>query len=157
MLTCKNKANLTLFVRFRVVFEFLFVLFKIAWWPSAGKELSFWYSACTVLRYPSIVLLSLFVSGARCGIPSYWFLFIAFSSTFQWFYLLYLQSSKVSLDHIESRLTKKKGSQFDVILQCTGNKDTITSLTNTLRQSNSISDIWIGNENIVQKKGTPER
>ena len=59
----------------------------------------------------------------------------------------------MSLDHIESRLTKKKGSQFDIILQCTGNKDTITSLTNTLRQSNSISDIWIGNENIVQKKG----
>ena len=72
---------------------------------------------------------------------------------FVYFSSFLLQSSKVSLDHIESRLTKKKGAQFDVILQCTGSKDTITSLSNTLRQSNSITDIWIGHENVVQKKG----
>ena len=67
--------------------------------------------------------------------------------------LLFLQTSKVILEHIESRSAKKKGAQFDIILQCTGHKDTITSITNTLRQNNAITDVWIENENHVQKKG----
>ena len=36
----------------------LCVLFMIAWWPSAGKELSFWLFACAVLLY--IVLIVCF-------------------------------------------------------------------------------------------------
>ena len=29
--------------------DFLFILFRISWWPSARKELSSWLSACAVL------------------------------------------------------------------------------------------------------------
>ena len=32
-------------------FSFLFILFMIAWWPSAVKELSTWLSAGAVLLY----------------------------------------------------------------------------------------------------------
>ena len=32
-----------------VCLTFLFILFRIAWWPSAGKELPFWLSALVVL------------------------------------------------------------------------------------------------------------
>ena len=41
-----------------VVFDFLFVLFRIAWWSSAGKELSSWLSDCAVLRYAVLIFSS---------------------------------------------------------------------------------------------------
>ena len=48
-----------LFVRFLLVFALLFILFRIALWPSAGKELShclftccFYFSAVLVVRVP---------------------------------------------------------------------------------------------------------
>ena len=31
----------------------LFILFRIVWWPSVGKELSSWLSACAVYFMPS--------------------------------------------------------------------------------------------------------
>ena len=31
--------------------DFLFLLLRMAWWPSAWKELSSWLSACIVLFY----------------------------------------------------------------------------------------------------------
>ena len=34
------------------VFHFLIIMFRITWWPSAGKELSFWLSASAVLLEP---------------------------------------------------------------------------------------------------------
>ena len=52
-------------VCFLVVFDFLFVLFKISWWPSAGKVMSFWLCA-----KPSVFLARL-VSGTGCGIRLY--------------------------------------------------------------------------------------
>ena len=38
-----------MFVRFLFVFDLLVILFKIAFWSSAGKELSFWLSTRTIL------------------------------------------------------------------------------------------------------------
>ena len=35
----------------RLSFDFLFTLFRIAWWPCAGKEQSSWISACAVLYF----------------------------------------------------------------------------------------------------------
>ena len=35
-----------MFVRFLFVIDLLFILFRIALWPSAGKELSSWLSNC---------------------------------------------------------------------------------------------------------------
>ena len=38
-----------IFVRFLLVFHLLFILFRIALWPSAGEELSPWRFTCVVL------------------------------------------------------------------------------------------------------------
>ena len=42
-----------------------FILFRIAWWPPAGKELSSWLSACAVLLYAvlTVFFFSRLVSG----------------------------------------------------------------------------------------------
>ena len=40
---------------------FLFISLKISYWPSAGKDLSCWISACAVFLYPVLIFLSIFV------------------------------------------------------------------------------------------------
>ena len=40
---------LSMFFHFLIVYFISFILFRIAWWPSAGKELSSWISAVAVL------------------------------------------------------------------------------------------------------------
>ena len=64
------------------MFDKLFILFRIAFWPSAEKELSPWLSARTVYFVPSklYVFLSRLVFGASCGICLYPFLIIVISS-----------------------------------------------------------------------------
>ena len=42
-----DAAQLSMFVCFQFVFNKLFILFRIAFWPSVGKELSSWLSAHT--------------------------------------------------------------------------------------------------------------
>ena len=37
-----------MFVRFMFILDFVFILFRIAWWSSAGHELSSWPSALAV-------------------------------------------------------------------------------------------------------------
>lgn len=66
---------------------------------------------------------------------------------------LSLQTSKVVIDHIESRKAKKLGTQHDLLLQCTGLKDTVTSVMNSIRQNNSVADVWCENEKLVSKQG----
>ena len=69
---------------FMFVFDFVFILFRIAWWPSAGKELSPWLSARVVFiscRLNCMCFFPVRCLGAGCGIRLYWFLIIAFSST----------------------------------------------------------------------------
>ena len=53
------------FVRLMFVLDFLFVWFRIAWWSSAGKELSSWLSACAVLLYAVLSLCISFLFDAR--------------------------------------------------------------------------------------------
>ena len=48
---CCGLFFLSAFIRVLFVFEFLFFLFRIAWWPFAGKELSSSFYACIVLFY----------------------------------------------------------------------------------------------------------
>ena len=48
---------LSLFVCVLLVHVFFFALFRIAWWPSTGKELFIWLSAC-VLLYLMLSLVS---------------------------------------------------------------------------------------------------
>ena len=70
-------------VRFLLVFDLLFIIIRIALWPSAGKELSLGHSICVVLiLMPSLLYVSLshLVFGAGCGIRLYRFLIIAFLS-----------------------------------------------------------------------------
>ena len=53
------------------LFDFLFALFRIAWWSSVGKELISWLSASAVLYLmPSLMsmFLSCLVSWAGCSI-----------------------------------------------------------------------------------------
>ena len=74
-------SNCQMFVRFLLVFDLLFILFRIALWPSSGKEPSLWLFICVVLILePSY--LSHLVFGAGCGIRLYRVLIIAFLSTF---------------------------------------------------------------------------
>ena len=70
-------------VRFLLVFDLLFIIFRIALWPSAGKEMSLGHFICVVLIVASSLLyvfLSHLVFGAGCGIRLYRFLIIAFLS-----------------------------------------------------------------------------
>lgn len=62
------------------------------------------------------------------------------------------EKSKVLIDHIESRNCKTLGSQHDILLQCTGVKDTVISVINTIRQNNTISDVWFENEKLITRK-----
>ena len=56
-----------MFVRFLLVFDLLIILFRIALWPSVGKELSLWLFICVVLiLVPSKLYVSLFPFGV-CG------------------------------------------------------------------------------------------
>ena len=71
-------------VRFLFVFDLLFNLFRIALWPSVGKELSPWLFSCAIfVLVPSCLeeSLSCLVFRAGCGIWLYRFLIIAFLST----------------------------------------------------------------------------
>ena len=49
-------SNCLMFVSFLFVLDKLFILFRIAFWPSAGKELSSWLSACTVFFFCAVFL-----------------------------------------------------------------------------------------------------
>ena len=46
---CYGYSNCQMFIRFLLVFDLLFILFMIALWPSAGKELSPWRFTYAVL------------------------------------------------------------------------------------------------------------
>ena len=61
-----------------LVFDDLLILFRIAWWTSAIKELTSWLSAYAGLDF---LFLSRLVSGEKSGIRLYRFMIIAFSST----------------------------------------------------------------------------
>ena len=70
-----------MFVCFLLVLDLLFILFRIALWPSVGKELSPWLFTCVVLCFVPFSLyvsLSHLVFGAGCGIRLFRFLIIAF-------------------------------------------------------------------------------
>lgn len=64
-----------------------------------------------------------------------------------------LQTSKVVIDHIESRKARKSGSQHDILIQCTGMKDTVTAVMNSVRQNNTVSDIWCQTERLISHQG----
>ena len=46
-----------MFVRFLLVFNLLFILFRVVLWPSAGKELSPWLSTCVVFIYSAVLVV----------------------------------------------------------------------------------------------------
>ena len=59
-----------MFVRFMFVFDFVFMLFRITWWPSAGKELSPWLATRLLLFYAVSIVSVLFPLGVRDRIVS---------------------------------------------------------------------------------------
>ena len=66
-ITDRSKAVLLLYfililcVRFLLVFGDLLILFRIAWWTSAGEELTSWLFACAVLIYAVWIFCSIWV------------------------------------------------------------------------------------------------
>ena len=46
-----------MFVRFLFVFDLLFNLFRIALWPSVGKELSPWLFTCAVFYFSAVLIV----------------------------------------------------------------------------------------------------
>ena len=64
-----------LFLKWVIVLRFF--LFRAAWRPSAGKELSSWLSACAVLLYAVLIVCIPDCVRAGCEIRLYRFLIIA--------------------------------------------------------------------------------
>ena len=82
-------------IRFLLVFDLLFTLFRIALWLSAGKELSPWLFTCVVFIFSVVLVVhDLFPFGVWGRM--YWFLIIAFLSTLKYllFYLFPIQKHK---------------------------------------------------------------
>ena len=52
---CCSLFLFSLFVHFQFVFDTVCLSFRIAWWPSVGKVLSSWLSACAVLLYSVLI------------------------------------------------------------------------------------------------------
>ena len=46
-----------MFVRFLLVFDLLFILFRVSLWPSAGKELSPWLFSCVVFIFSAVLVV----------------------------------------------------------------------------------------------------
>ena len=63
-----------------LVFDYLMILFRIAWWTSAEKELTSWLSDCAVLLYAVLIVCVPFpyVVWGRMWNLIYLFLIIAF-------------------------------------------------------------------------------
>ena len=53
---CCGLFWLSVFFGILFVFDFLFVLFRISWWPSAGKDLSSLLSACVAFLYAVLIV-----------------------------------------------------------------------------------------------------
>ncbi|XP_064608527.1 tyrosine 3-monooxygenase-like [Liolophura sinensis] len=53
------------------------------------------------------------------------------------------ENSKVDISHIESRPSLRSEAAFEIYLRCNGQKNAITVLTNTLKQSSSILDLTV--------------
>ncbi|XP_071135057.1 phenylalanine-4-hydroxylase-like isoform X1 [Mytilus edulis] len=62
------------------------------------------------------------------------------------------EASKVIIDHIESRKSKKSGAQFEILIKCVGSRDKITSHVNSLRMVTSIADVAIVSDQEVENK-----
>ena len=54
---CRGLIYLSMFVRFLLVFDLLFILFRIALWPSAGKELSLLLFTCVVFIFSAVLVV----------------------------------------------------------------------------------------------------
>ncbi|KAL5011138.1 hypothetical protein ScPMuIL_013443 [Solemya velum] len=64
------------------------------------------------------------------------------------------ENTKVTLDHIESRHSRKNGAQFEILVSCCGSRERLTSLANVLRQSSQIMDLVLLAERDTEKKET---
>ncbi|KAK3603311.1 hypothetical protein CHS0354_025916 [Potamilus streckersoni] len=62
------------------------------------------------------------------------------------------ESSKVTLEHIESRRSKKKGAQIDLFLICLSPKETLTMVLNSLRQSSLVADLNVLNQKDLKRE-----
>ncbi|XP_033740980.1 tyrosine 3-monooxygenase-like isoform X2 [Pecten maximus] len=56
------------------------------------------------------------------------------------------ENTKVTIDHIESRKSKKPGCEYEILLQAISTSERWTPVTNLLRQSPQVNDIVILNE-----------
>ena len=54
---CCGSFWLSMFVRFLLVFELLFILFRIALWPSAGKDLSLWQVHLCCFNFSAVLVV----------------------------------------------------------------------------------------------------
>ncbi|XP_021366851.1 tyrosine 3-monooxygenase-like isoform X1 [Mizuhopecten yessoensis] len=68
------------------------------------------------------------------------------------------ENTKVTIDHIESRKSKKPDCQYEILLQAVSTCERWTPVTNLLRQSPQVNDILILNEQPrpAEKVATPE-
>lgn len=63
------------------------------------------------------------------------------------------QTTKVFLEHIESRKSNKPGAIFDVLIQCVCSRQKVTSLMNTIRQNPSTVEVKVVGNKDTENKG----
>ena len=64
-------SSKSMFVRFLLVFDLLFILFRIALWPSDGKELSYWLFSCVVCSFSSVLFVldeTVSIDSSQCSV-----------------------------------------------------------------------------------------
>nr|XP_022288026.1 tyrosine 3-monooxygenase-like [Crassostrea virginica] len=64
------------------------------------------------------------------------------------------ETTKVFLEHIESRKSHKPGAIFDVLIQCVCSRQKVTSLMNTIRQNPSTVEVKVVGNKDTENKDT---
>lgn len=105
--------------------------------------------SCLILFFGCLISLSAGVSFHCLGVSHFIVLVVSFHS------LAFLQNTKTTLLHIESRQSRTKTRQFELFLECQGSKDSLVSVTSALRQSPVVEDgcVTVVGEKPAHKKG----
>lgn len=71
------------------------------------------------------------------------FMLTSSSLSFDDIFFFKFQTTKVFLDHIESRKSHKAGAIFDVLIQFVCSRQKVTSLMNAIRQNPSVEEVTV--------------
>ena len=70
-----------------------------------------------------------------------------------WLFFLLFQSSKVNIEHVESRVSQAPESKYEILLHCVGIKGNLLHCADVLRQNAKVQNLTIVSDMSVEKKG----